>query len=158
MFMEHEPRDQGEQHIAQGGRGQHISQISPRQCGRVAGEKTEKEQDSDRHPGIENGENYASEMMNRDCADLLHAMREHGIASSGKDGDAGQHKVFTEGHLCFRRRSARYSQRRWKSLRTGFSNSVYAFTGSLAAGVWLACFFTILLRAARNFRKPLASL
>src|ERR1019366_5527257 len=50
------------------------------------------------NPGIEHREDNALQVMNRDATDLLHAMREHGIASRGKHGHSGQDKTLAKVH------------------------------------------------------------
>ena len=94
LFMQHESRNQRQQHIAQGSRRQNIGEVRPGERSRIRSEEGQQQNDPHRHPRIQHRQNQPQRMLQRDRARLLHPVRKHGVPGRGKQRDPGQHKIF----------------------------------------------------------------
>src|SRR5579862_6127189 len=97
LLVQGEAGNQREQNVSQGGRGQNVRQIGPGKRVRIRSEEGEQQDNPARDPGIAHGQNDALQMVERDAAGLLHAVRKHGVASRRKDADSSQNQILSEG-------------------------------------------------------------
>ena len=98
MLMQHKSCDQRQQHVPQRSGRQNISKIGPGKRSHVGGKESQQKKNPNRNPRIEHREDNTLQMIKRDAAGLLHPMRKHGVASRGKHGNSGQHKILAKVH------------------------------------------------------------
>ena len=89
--MQREASHQRQQNISQRRCGQHIREIGPGKRVHVRREERKKQKYADGNPGIAHRQKQAANIVNGDIADLLHAVRQHGITGRREDGHPGQH-------------------------------------------------------------------
>src|ERR1017187_4568734 len=71
MLVQQESLDQREQHVPQRSRRQNVSEIRPRKRGNISDEKRQQQKNPNRPPRIQNGEDNALQMIERDAAGVF---------------------------------------------------------------------------------------
>src|SRR5271169_677002 len=99
--MKTEVSNQGDEHVSERCRGQHVSEVGPRKRGDVTGEECEQKKDSQCYPGVEDRQEQGRKAVKRDVyvAEFFHTASQQGIARRAEDGDSGQDEVFSECHF-----------------------------------------------------------
>ena len=90
MFMQEKPCDQLQEYVSERSRRKDVGEISPGERGGIRSEKGQQQENADGDPGIENGQKYAREIMQRDIAHLLHAMGQQGISHCCEEGHSAE--------------------------------------------------------------------
>ena len=116
LLVQCEAGNQGEQNVSQRGCGQHVGQIGPGQRVGIRSEKGEQQDNPARNPGIPQGHNDTLQLVERNAASLLHALRKHGVARGREDAYSRQNQILSEsqsfkvsgsGAVCFPMASSR---------------------------------------------------
>lgn len=93
VLMLPEASQQSDHDISKRRGGENKGKISPTECREVAGEEAQQEKNAADDPGIAQSSNEKSKMLQRDGANLAHAMRKQRIAHGGGEHDAEQDQV-----------------------------------------------------------------
>lgn len=99
LFMKDVVGNEGNQDITERCCREDICEIGPGESRHIGREKGKQQQDSQRDPGVGDGQEKAGKVVEGDGAELLHAAGEQGIAERAEDGDSDQNEVFAKRHL-----------------------------------------------------------
>ena len=93
VFMKPEAAEKRDDDVAESSGRHHKCEVSPRERGHVAGEKTDEEDDAGGNEGVEEGTPETVEVMEVNRADLGHAVGKKGVADRGCEHDGEQNEI-----------------------------------------------------------------
>ena len=96
--MQEETGKKNGNHVAKGGRWQHVSKISPGERGEVRVKKTGEKKNADDDPGIDEGVEDVGPVVEVDFAEVFHAAFEQHVARAVAAGNGQIDEDFLELH------------------------------------------------------------
>src|SRR6185369_6258846 len=98
LLMQEEAREQRHADVANRSGRQHVSQVGKRESGKIVGKKQDQQQDSDRHPGCEDGLDEDVPIAKGDFTEVSHAALKADVTGRAENHDPSQSCELAKGH------------------------------------------------------------